>query len=155
MKANPAENALLYLREHHVVTVATSGPHGLWAAAVFYVNDGFELFFLSAPSSRHSLNIESNPSVAATIQEDYRDWPAIKGIQLEGRAHRISGVEQVAALARYQSKFQVVRNLAEAPVEIARAMGRIAWYKVVPDRLFFVDNTLGFGHRDEIALPHS
>jgi hypothetical protein len=153
VKADLAEAALAYLREHNVVTLATSGPQGLWAAAVFYVNDGFELYFLSAPTSRHSLNIGANPSIAATIQEDYRDWPAIKGIQLEGRADRITGIEQAAALGRYQAKFPVIRNLAQAPAEIARAMGRIGWYKITPDRLFLIDNSLGFGHRDEILLP--
>ena len=32
------EKTLAYLREHNVMTLATSGPQGLWAAAVFYVN---------------------------------------------------------------------------------------------------------------------
>ncbi len=66
------DKALAYLRDHNVMTLATIGAQGLWAAAVFYVNDGFTLYFLSAPTSRHSLNIESQSTVAATIQEDYK-----------------------------------------------------------------------------------
>ena len=146
------DKTLAYLHEHNVMTLATTGPHGLWAAAVFYVNDGFTLYFLSAPSSRHSLNIETLPGVSATIQEDYKDWREIKGIQIEGEARRIDGAEQAAAIARYGLKFPIVGNLASAPAEIVKAMSRIVWYKVVPTRMYFIDNTLGLGHRDEVPL---
>jgi uncharacterized protein YhbP (UPF0306 family) len=146
------DKALSYLRDHNVMTLATTGAQGLWAAAVFYVNDGFAFYFLSAPGSRHSLNVDSQPAVAATIQEDYRDWRAIKGIQLEGRARRIEGTEQAAVVVRYGAKFPIVGNLAHAPTEIIQAMTHIAWYKLTPTRLYFIDNSLGLGHRDEIPL---
>lgn len=134
------------------MTLATTGPEGVWAAAVFYVNDGFTLYFLSAPTSRHSQNIARNSTVSATIQEDYINWSEIKGIQLEGEARWITGSEQLAAIARYGSKFPIVGNLAQAPSAIIKAMSKIAWYKVVPKRLYFTDNSLGFGRRDEVPL---
>jgi uncharacterized protein YhbP (UPF0306 family) len=147
------ERALTYLRQHNVLTMATGGPQGVWAAAVFYVNHGFTLYFLSAPTSRHSLNIAASPVVAATVQEDYRDWREIKGIQLEGAAVRVEGAERAAAVARYGLKFPIIANLARAPAEIVRALDRVAWYRVTPSRLYFVDNSQGFGHRDEVPLP--
>jgi hypothetical protein len=134
------------------MTLATDGPQGLWAAAVFYVNDGFTLTFLSSASSRHSQNIEATGRVAATIQEETHDWRAIRGIQLEGKVERLTGEEQVSALLRYGQKFPLVSNLAAAPAEIVKAMSRIAWYTITPERLFFVDNSRGFGHRDEVQL---
>jgi len=146
------EKALAYLQGHNVMTLATTGPEGLWAAAVFYVNEEFTLYFLSAPTTRHSRNIAAQPGVAVTIQEDYRDWPEIKGIQLEGKAERIEGAERAEAMARYGLKFPVVGNLAEAPAQIARAMSKVAWYKVVPERFYLIDNSLGLGHRDEVPL---
>src|SRR5712692_5248599 len=101
MSHSARDRALVYLSDHNVLTLATAGPEGLWAAAVFYVNDGFTLYFLSAPNSRHSLNLASQSTVAATIQEDYKDWREIKGIQLEGRASRLDGEEQAAARTHY------------------------------------------------------
>ncbi len=101
---------------------------------------------VTARTSKHS------GRVAATIQEDTHDWRAIQGIQLEGRAERIGGEEQAWALLRYGQKFPLVGNLAAAPAEIVKAMSRIAWYKITPERLFFVDNSQGFGHRDEVPL---
>jgi uncharacterized protein YhbP (UPF0306 family) len=145
--------ALDYLVRHRVLTVATYGPEGLWAAAVFYVNDGFTLYFLSAPTSRHSRNIGRTSRVAGTIQGEYEDWREIKGIQLEGEALRIGGPEQAAAALRYGQKFPVVANLASAPAEIVRAFEKVAWYKVLPARLYLIDNSRGLGHRDEVALP--
>ncbi|OQY90030.1 MAG: hypothetical protein B6D41_10040 [Chloroflexi bacterium UTCFX4] len=145
-------NAQAYLRAHNVMTLATHGPEGLWAAAVFYVHENFDLYFLSSPSTRHSLNLAANPRVAVTIQEDYDDWRAIKGIQLEGNVTRLEGLEQARAILLYGKKFSIVGNIARAPAEIARAFSRVAWYRVTPTRVYFVDNSQAFGHRDEIAL---
>lgn len=146
------ERALDYLRGHHVMTLATHGSEGPWAAAVFYVNDGFTLFCLSAPSSRHCTNLAHSPRISATIQEDYADWPQIKGVQLEGIASEISGEEEARARRLYGEKYPVVGKLAQAPAAIVKAMAKVRWYKIVPDRFFFIDNSAGFGHRDEIDL---
>ena len=146
----PQNKALAYLEKHNVMTLATIGPDGLWAAAVFYVNTDLNLYFISAPTSRHSQNIAHNPQVAGTIQEDYSDWPEIKGIQFEGHVQQIKGAEQVQALANYGAKFPIVGNLKQAPAHIIKAMSKISWYKVETTKLYFVDNSMGFGHRDEI-----
>jgi hypothetical protein len=152
MSSSLRSEALAYLQNHNVMTLATTGELELWAAAVFYVNDGFILYFLSAPTTRHSQNIAAHPGVAATIQEEYEDWPAIKGIQLEGKATQISGAERVRAIARYGLKFPIVGRLDQAPAEIAKAMSKVAWYKVVPERLYFIDNSHGLGYREEISM---
>jgi uncharacterized protein YhbP (UPF0306 family) len=148
--SDAAAAALAYLAGHHVMTLATNGPHGLWAAAVFYANDGFRIYFLSAGHTRHAQNIDATGHVAATIQEDYSDWPTIRGVQLEGTARQLAGEEREDAITLYQQKYPF---LAQAPAALAAALARVNWYCLTPERLFFVDNTRGFGHRDEIPLP--
>jgi uncharacterized protein YhbP (UPF0306 family) len=138
-----------YLAAHHVMTLATHGGDGPWAAAVFYVHEGWTLYFLSAPTSRHSRNIMQNPHVAATIQEDYEEWEEIKGIQLEGAAARLSGAQEERVRGLYAAKFPLLRD---PPAAIAQAMSRIGWYRVAPERAWFVDNSVAFGHRDEVDL---
>ena len=150
MGGEARQQALGYLHGHHVLSLATQGGAGLWAAAVFYVSDGFTLYFLSSPASRHCLNLAQDPRVSATIQEDYADWPEIKGVQLEGNAREISGDEELHARKLYGGKFPVVGKLAQAPTAIVKAMAKVRWYKIVPERLYFIDNAAGFGHRDEI-----
>jgi uncharacterized protein YhbP (UPF0306 family) len=137
--------ALAYLAGHHVMTLATAGPDGIWAAAVFYASDGFALTFLSASHTRHAQAIAANPQVAATVQEDYADWPAIQGIQLSGTARRLDGAEREAAIGRYRAKFPFIAQPIPA---LVTALTKVNWYVVEPERVYFVDNTRGFGHRD-------
>ena len=148
-RATARDHALRYLEGHNVVTLATDGPQGLWAAAVFYVHDGFTLYFLSSPATRHARNILARSNVSATVQEDYANWQSIRGIQLEGDAERIEGAEREDAIRRYGEKFPVV---VDPEHQVARAISKVAWFRLVPRRLYFIDNSLGLGHRDEIPL---
>lgn len=143
---------LEYLRAHHVVNLATYGAAGPWAAAVFYANDGFVLYWLSAPSSRHSLNLARMPRLAATVNADTADWRLVKGVQLEGVAQELSGDAARRARALYARKYPLVGRLAAAPPAIAAAMTKVRWYRLVPERLHFVDNAIAFGHRDAVEL---
>jgi uncharacterized protein YhbP (UPF0306 family) len=134
------------------MTLATCGPEGPWAAAVFYASEGVSLIFLSAASTRHCRNLALDSRCAATIQEDYREWPEIKGIQLEGRVIELDGDEEKRAQALYADKFPFVGPLAKVPPAIVKALAKVRWYRLVPERLHFIDNGKGFGHRDEVAL---
>jgi uncharacterized protein YhbP (UPF0306 family) len=152
MKNKLRTRVQIYLRDHNVATLAAGNADDLWAAAVFYVNDGYTLYFLSSPTSRHAMNLAKNRRVALTIQEDYADWLKIKGVQIEGIASEISGAEEEKARRLYGEKFPVVGLLAQAPAVIVKALAKVRWYKVVPHRLYFIDNSVGLGHRDEVDL---
>ena len=146
--ASPRSRALAYLAAHHVMTLATAGAEGPWAAAVFYLNRDWTLYFLSAATSRHGRNIGQSARVSAAIQEDYSDWREIKGVQLEGTASRLSGADETRVRALYGAKFPFLRG--EAPAEIGAAMAKISWYRIATERAWFVDNSVAFGHRAEI-----
>lgn len=141
---------LAYLAAHNVVTLATAGPDGPWAAAVFYVNEGLRLYFLSSPRSRHARDLALDPHAAGTIQEDYRDWPEIKGIQLEGRVAEVTGAELERVRALYAAKFPVVADAAGAPPALAAALAEVSWYALTPEALHLVDNSAGFGRRKRL-----
>lgn len=141
--------ALAYLATHQVMTLATYGLEGVWATAVFYVNVGFNLFFLSAGHTRHAQNITAVSHIAATIQEDYKDWSAIKGIQLEGEVIQLTGTNRQQAIAYYQQKYPYV---SPNNPQLATALQRVNWYRLTPTRLYFIDNSVGLGHRDVVPL---
>ena len=149
MARDPQQLAWRYLAEHQVMTLATEGPAGLWAAAVFYAVAAGRLYFLSADHTRHAQNIIATGHVAATIQEDYRDWPAIQGIQLSAAVTRLSGAARAEAIRIYTQKYPFI---AQADSKMKAALERVSWFELQPDRLFFIDNRLGLGHRDEIPL---
>lgn len=152
MKNGLNERVQAYLRDHQVATLATHSGEDIWAAAVFYVNAGYALYFLSSPTSRHCVNLAQNPRVALTIQEDYADWLEIKGVQIEGFVSELSGEEEKLARRLYGQKFPIVGKLAQAPEAIVKALAKVRWYKIVPLRLYYIDNAVGLGHRDEVDL---
>jgi uncharacterized protein YhbP (UPF0306 family) len=141
--------ALDFLRSHSVMTLATSGPDGPASSAVFYVNRGLELYFLSAPKTLHCRNLESDPRVAVTIQEDVKDWSAIRGLQLLAHAERLEGAQRGEAQRLYAQKFPDIFLARGVPASIAAALERIGWYRLAVRELRFIDNSVAFGHSDE------
>lgn len=143
------QHVLDYLRAHHVMTVATTGPEGPAAAAVFYASEGLDFCFLSAPDTRHSRNLRADPRVAITIQEDYADWREIRGVQLVAEGRELDGAEEAAARALYAAKFPGIITGQPEDSGIARALAKIRWYGLRATWLRFIDNSRGFGHREE------
>jgi uncharacterized protein YhbP (UPF0306 family) len=149
---------LQYLAEHNTVSLATQGPAGLWATTVFYVNLDLTLYYLSEPKTRHVQNVLANPSIAATINEDYRDWTQIKGIQMEATSAEVTGKRELArALAAYVKKYPFVAQFLSPGQLLAgmRVAGRaldVRLYRVTPTRLLYLDNQRGFSNRQEIEL---
>ena len=145
------EQTIAYLEQHQVMTLATSDGSDLWAAAVFYVNDKLSFYFLSASHTRHAQHIAANPWIAATVQEDYADWKDIKGVQLEGPVHRLQGDARQQAMELYHAKYPFVSGVVG---QLAAALAQMNWYQIIPARLYFIDNSKGLGHREEISgLP--
>ena len=149
MSHNDREQALTYLRSHHVMTLATTGPYGLWAAALFYASKDFTLIFLSAAHTRHAQNSAAAPRVAATIQENYENWEEIKGIQLEGIVQQLQDEDRQAAIQLYTTRFPFT---IQADSSMKTALTKVNWYQLIPDKLYFIDNSQGLGHRTEIQL---
>ena len=137
------------------MTLATCTGDIPWAATVFYASDQLQLYFFSSPDARHSVNLAANSRVAVTIQEDYQDWRAIKGIQLEGTVILVDGVlEKAKAMAVYARKYADVIQLFTDPSSgvFHKAFLKVKFYRVVPDNVFFIDNEQGFGKRQELKL---
>lgn len=146
---------LAYLQSHNTMTLATCASEVPWAATVFYASDELDLFFFSSPESRHCQNLAINPRVAVTIQEDYNDWRAIKGIQLEGQVVLVEGVlQKTKAMAVYARKYAEIITLFTDPGSGAlhQAFRKVKFYQVVPERVFFINNEQGFGKRQELGL---
>ncbi|MCM2251181.1 MAG: pyridoxamine 5'-phosphate oxidase family protein [Ramlibacter sp.] len=137
-----------FLARHHVMTLATQGEAGPWAAALFYVRDGDGLVFLSSPGSRHCRDLALRPRCAATIQSQPDDWRGIQGIQLEGQVSELQGAERARAERLYGERFSFVRP-AGAPAAILAALARVRWYRLDIARLYFIDNQRGFGSREQ------
>jgi uncharacterized protein len=149
------QQVLSHLESHHTMTLGTCFQDVPWAATVFYASDDLKLYFFSVPDSRHCQNLAANPRVAATIQEDYKNWQEIKGIQLEGRVTLVDSLaEKAKAMAVYARKYPEVIKLFTNPSSgvFYQAFLKVKFYCVVPEKVFYIDNAQGFGKRQELVM---
>ena len=149
------QQILNYIQTHNTMTLATCAGDTPWAATVFYASEELKLFFFSVPDSRHCQNLAANPRVAVTIQEDYKDWREIKGIQLEGTVALVDSLtEKAKAMAVYGRKYPAVIKLFSNPASgvFYKAFLKVKFYCVTPEKVFYIDNAQGFGKRQELAV---
>src|SRR5581483_10079846 len=132
---------LAYMRNHVTMTLATAGAGEAHAATLFYANDGFDIFFLSSPSSVHSEHIMANPGVFLTISQDYDDWRRIQGLQIRGRASLLQ--DDSRARDVYIGKYPFVAAFPESDARYWHIA--VYWAQMI-------DNTVGFAHKDELDL---
>lgn len=134
------------LRSATTLTLATCADNVPWAADVYFANVGFDLWFVSSTDSRHCTNLKQNASCAATVHAEASDWTKIKGLQFEGRAFRCMGTDSIKLLIPYFEKFPFAKAIFIGLSERA-GVSKMAVYKFVTDRVFYIDNSLGFGSK--------
>ncbi len=149
-----------YLEGHNAMSIATLRNGQVHAASVFYLNVGFDLYFISSPSSQHGEDLAINPRAAATINEDYNDWADIKGLQLSGKVSQLGRLADHAKIAdAFTQKFPDVGRFFGTTDEmsevVASKVAKVRCYRFRPLSIFYIDNSLGFGHRDELVLSDS
>jgi uncharacterized protein YhbP (UPF0306 family) len=130
------------------VSLATVAEGAAHAASLMFASDGFSLYWTSDPGTRHSLAIERNPRVAATVAPDYADFRLIRGVQIAGRARRLSETAEVEhARELLGRRFPFLRGLEAMPAALRAALDKAAYYRLDPDTLTLIDNTRKFGDK--------
>jgi len=123
------------------------------AASLMFAVEGFSLIWTSDPGARHSLAIERNAQVAATVAPDYEDFRLIRGLQIAGRARRLGDAGEAAhARELLRGRFRFLRDLDSAPVTLRAAIDKAAYYRLDPDTIALIDNTRGFGNKRTLRL---
>lgn len=155
-RADPRLDISRMLAAHNTLTLSTCIDGAPWAAAVFYASDGdFNLYFVSDKRTRHAREMTANPRVALAINADVDNWDDVRGLQIEGDAVCVEGLERAKALALYLAKFASVKALFEAPKSpdeetIARRLKNTEFWRVTPRYIRLIDNARGFGFRLEL-----
>jgi uncharacterized protein YhbP (UPF0306 family) len=147
-----------YLAEQTTLTLASAcadgSPH---ACDLFYAHtSNLTLYFLSNPKTQHAQNLARAPRVSATIHGLSRGWEDIRGVQIEGVAARVTDpVERARAFALYVGKYGFIKQWltnVDALGTMLKELGVVELYKISPQWIRSIDNTLGFGHKEELDL---
>lgn len=147
MMETTIEKARRFWMEHSTMTLATVSAHGLpQAAPLFYAADDDTLIFVSGSKSRHSLNLAANGKAAAVIFNETWSWLEIAGLQMEGGVSVIPvGAARERAWAVYRAKFPFVD-------EFQADVSRSEFYRFAPGWIRWIDNSVTFGHKEEVSL---
>lgn len=102
---------LAFVRDYHVLSLATWHAGELWAASCFYAVDEAHtaLLILSSEQTRHGLAMRQHSEVAGTIAGQPKLIPAIRGVQFRATALLLDGPEQDAAYALYCQRHPIAR----------------------------------------------
>jgi uncharacterized protein YhbP (UPF0306 family) len=133
------QQVLDYLSSEKTLTLATastdSTPH---ASTFMYTNDGLTIYFYARPSSATAEHLRHNERVSFAIDEYVADWNNAKGIQGEGICTPVTGDDLAKAVGLFGDKYPSARSSAST--------ANIAFFKIVPHELQYIDNEGGDVH---------
>jgi uncharacterized protein YhbP (UPF0306 family) len=156
MTAALRERIASFLAQHTTLTLATHGPQGPAAAAVFYAHDeDLTLYFLSEAGTIHAQNLLADPRVAGAIQADGQPWRQIQGVQLQGQATRVDPGELAHAAGVYGRKYAFVTDALAGtggPGALIGPLARARFWVLRPAWFRLIDNTVRFGFKEELTL---
>jgi hypothetical protein len=150
----------LSLTNHYTISIATAAKEESWSASVFYVSDQkLNIYFISFDESKHIQGILKNKKVSATINQDVSDWMQIKGLQLQGVAYKAPEQHRKNILNAYRQKFDSIHELLDLPKtddekKIAKQFNSISLFCFEPHWIRLLDNSLGFGSKEEIEIKN-
>jgi CRP-like cAMP-binding protein/nitroimidazol reductase NimA-like FMN-containing flavoprotein (pyridoxamine 5'-phosphate oxidase superfamily) len=136
------EHVLEFIQTHSTLTLATASaaavPH---ASAYLYVNDGPALYLWTRPETTTAQHLEQNPTVAFTIGDDVADPRQARGVQGTGECAVLLNGTEIARVAHlFGQRFPEL-----SPGNTLS----IAFYRISPSSLEFVDNTSKGGRPPE------
>ncbi|MEE9248008.1 MAG: pyridoxamine 5'-phosphate oxidase family protein [Dehalococcoidia bacterium] len=159
-KENPQQSCkvvLDFMKTQKAAIVSTADTEGVpWAAPVFYIHDGFQVYWLTNPSNRLGSYLRANPRAVLCILAESLDWQKMQGLQMEGTVGIVeSRREQLKALRLYVKRFAGLSSVLLNPAKGGGLIGKAAsmrFYRFTPSRCWFTDHQMGFAHRTELAL---
>ncbi|MGA4947040.1 hypothetical protein [Streptomyces lydicamycinicus] len=128
------------------------GVSGVEAGGAAGVTGGLEtgagpaLYFVTATATRHGRALaEPGARVAFTAQRDGQEWSGLTGLQGRGRCRPLTGAERAAGWQVYVERFPFVATSDR----LRAALERTTLWELRPDWLRLIDNSQGFGHKEE------
>ncbi len=145
-----------FLKQHHVLNLATSSDQGVWVAHCFYafLPDHQALVFTSGPDTRHGQNMLNNANVSCGIALETKAIGLIRGVQLSGRAFFTEATPDSVVIPAEAGTPSLTTNASECRSAYLRRFpfalaAKLDLWVLYIDYLKMTDNRLGFGKKLE------
>jgi len=151
-----AAACLALIREARVMTLGTADREtkGPWTAPVYYLFRAGQFYFFSNPKSRHirHLRFGTQPLCAASIFADSPRIDGLQGIQMSGKLAACKGAaEAVKTAVAYAAKYGIAVK-GKNPIDYFVSVFHASLYAFLPEDIYFMNNSTGFGHRAPVRL---
>ncbi len=98
-----------------------------------------------------------NHNVAATITEHEQAWQEIQGLQISGRLEQVQTADRAAIEKLYGEKFPFINALSKAAGDdmenrVRERLQASEFYVLKPSFIRFIDNSQGFGFKEEFEI---
>lgn len=125
-----------YLQQANYMQVATVAGGQPWVCTVHFVeDDDMNLYWLSLPSRRHSLEIASHNKIAVTVPIKF-DLPVV-GIQAEGIAEVVQEPARIEiVMKKYVEKYDIGQAFYD---NFIAGKNQHAMYRFNPGKYFLFD----------------
>ncbi len=135
--SKPEKRITDFLKEHHVLTLATSIGEESWCSNCFYtyLSDEDAFLFTSDSDTKHILMGLENPKVSGSVVLETKIIGKIRGIQFTGELIKVENIEHLKYRKKYLKKFP-----------FAIVVNTDLWIVKV-DLFKMTDNRLGFGKK--------
>lgn len=137
-----------YLPEVVHMSLATSADNKPWICEVHYAYDNeLNLYFVSEQSTRHSQEIEKNPSVAGNIVKQFANGEKVRGVYFEGVAEKLENVDaNNPAFISYHERY----GLPTDALEDFKKEGESRIYKIAVNMFYVFDKQESDGTKYEL-----
>jgi uncharacterized protein YhbP (UPF0306 family) len=147
----------MVITEQNTLTLATARLDIPWAAAVYYVNREFTLYFFSDPKSRPIQESLKSTRASVVISVPASTWQEIRGVQASGIVSSVPiGLESIQAFGAYLKKYLLTKEFfnSNQDINLSAIMNKfkVKLYWFQPSLLYYLDNSICFGFRERVEL---
>jgi uncharacterized protein YhbP (UPF0306 family) len=142
MDSDLSKRITKYISECPACTLATAGADGSPnASTVFINNEGLDIYFNTAKDSQKIRNIQANPRISVAMQKVAfpKTDVEISGIQYNGTAKILPDDNPAGVPAPVMARHKAFNSIKP---------GNSVIVKVTPKKIYFVDYSKGFRHRE-------
>jgi uncharacterized protein YhbP (UPF0306 family) len=139
------------------MTLATAKGDVAWSAPIYYVFFKSCFYFFSDPTSRHIQESLASGQASCSICASASTWQEIRGIQMSGKIETVPArLGTIEVIRVYLKKFPFTKDFFKPGqamnLETFAKRFKVKLYRFKPALVYYLDNSIRFGFREEVLL---